>query len=687
MAIHWQIKFRSLRNNTLYTVNIYDSSYSGNPVQLKGGAQPFTTQESDDDDMFAPIRTHTGYLRIVDDGKDANGNAWNWKSLLPSTDTDRPVTLTDGSGNIVWQGFMQSQNFGGVLYGNPQEREFPIQCPLAILEGTDINYQHKDIENFAYLLQRIVNTIDMVSGGTESGSVITANGSIHINNIYVQGNTDAQAWLLKRIDWQNFADEDSDGNIAARFNLYQCLEDMCRFWGWTARTYKNNLYLTCADDSSEQNWLTLTRSNLNTMAAGSSAGLTGGAFSTLNFDALTDIFASTEQNDYKNRGANKATINVNIGTSDNDVMEPMDQELRKTMGTPTWGEGYTVGNAHYSKDVLTLSRLDITATAVSGSAAFNILYHQNGSPNYGWTEMGDVISIKKTYDGTVFMSLDTIYEHCYHDGFFRLFADTFRDGEKYQKGEFFAGNSSMTMRLGVGSSRASAKWWDGRAWQNSITTFHATIGNKKQELFTRYETGSGFNLSYEDSSIIPADNLSGRIFIDLLGTNDVTFEDVSGQKRFDLKDFRVEFRKNDTVSKTQFPNSGWYDVQEVIRPTKYVYKSKNNNNVPEEFNNDCIYGGDDRMNFSTGILINPDGSYMTTAPYGGTPARPEQHLVNRITSYWASSKRKLSTELRADRITEPSPMNKVILDSTTGHPISISHNWRDDVTILTIMQL
>ena len=78
MAIHWQIPFRSLRTNTLYTVNIYDASYSGDPVILKGGEKPFTTQEDDNEDQFAPVRTQSGYIRIVYDGKDAAGNAFNW---------------------------------------------------------------------------------------------------------------------------------------------------------------------------------------------------------------------------------------------------------------------------------------------------------------------------------------------------------------------------------------------------------------------------------------------------------------------------------------------------------------------------------------------------------------------------------------------------------------------------------
>jgi hypothetical protein len=43
MAIHWHVKFRSLRDETLYTVNVYDDSYTGSPVQLTGAANPFET--------------------------------------------------------------------------------------------------------------------------------------------------------------------------------------------------------------------------------------------------------------------------------------------------------------------------------------------------------------------------------------------------------------------------------------------------------------------------------------------------------------------------------------------------------------------------------------------------------------------------------------------------------------------
>ena len=132
MAKNYTVQFKSLRAGTVYTVNV--GGGTGTAIALKGGSQPFTTQEDTDEDIFTPIRTQSGYLRIVDDGKDANGNAleanW-WKDLIPATDTSRPVTLSHSEGGqtiVDWQGFMQAQTFSGSLYGDPQEREFPVQC-------------------------------------------------------------------------------------------------------------------------------------------------------------------------------------------------------------------------------------------------------------------------------------------------------------------------------------------------------------------------------------------------------------------------------------------------------------------------------------------------------------------------------------------------------------------------------
>ena len=227
MAKNYSITFKSLRAGTVYTLNI--GGGTGNAVPLKGGAQPFVTQEDDSDDQFAPIRTQSGYIRIIDDGYAADGvTAFDWKDLIPQTNTSRPVTLTAGS-TIVWQGFMQSQNFSGTLYGNPQEREFPVHCVLSALNGVDIPTV------VPQNLQMILNFGSLL--GFIFGNVATLSGNALANGEFVfQCASRAQTILGAKIDWSNFLTTDEEGNSAANYTPYQILEDFCRFWGYTVRT-------------------------------------------------------------------------------------------------------------------------------------------------------------------------------------------------------------------------------------------------------------------------------------------------------------------------------------------------------------------------------------------------------------------------------------------------------------------
>ena len=301
MAIHWTIAFKSLRTGTDYRVNIYDANYSGSSsIQLKGAAEPFTTEEDDDEDMFTPLRLQSGYIRIVDDGKDANGNTFDWRTLIPANDKSRPVTLTKTVGSqqqIVWQGFMQAQNYSGELYSYAQEREFPIQCCLSVLSTTQVPTTETQPRNFAYLLKTCLDAIPQHT----------------IENIVVQGGSDAQGWLLKLVDWRVFLEIDDNDEYAAKYNLQEALEDMCRFWGWTARTKGTTLYLTMADDSSETTFLSMTRAQLNTMAGGTAAGGTS-AFASAPISG--DVFASDDNEDNYIRGYNKCVVKSSIESED-----------------------------------------------------------------------------------------------------------------------------------------------------------------------------------------------------------------------------------------------------------------------------------------------------------------------------------------------------------------------------------
>lgn len=677
--IFWKIKFKSLRAGTDYTVNIYKDGTlpTGYPLTLKGGAQPFTTEEDDSEDMFTPIRTQSGYLRIVDDGKAVNANgeevAWNWKELLPSTDTDRPVTLTHQTGSsptVDWQGFMQAQDFGSVLYGNPQEREFPIQCVLTVTQGTDINYQQTQIQNFAYLLKQIVDSIPSAQRPT---------------SFMIQGGADAQAWLLKKIDWQNFVSEDGDGNLIARYSMYDCLEDMCRFWGWTARTKGSTLYLTMADDATtEPNWLSMDDTDLATMAGRTSAGTTTDTFDTTTLTG--DIFANTSQNDYVQRGHNKAVVTADISASDGELINVLpDKIVEEWAKYGFYGDDYV--NHIYTSDHDSFENSFMQGSCNSG-ATFNVeKLPAIGSKNS--EDVFSVIRIKSQYnENNILASLETKYWHCFADGVIQFKGDIYKKGEKITEndGNNEWGKYKLYICFGIGTSRNTAKWFDGFEWSSTKKKFIARICGNDGVLWCQdiYNNSLGYRVI---GSIIPTDNLYGylgpahlygKIFIDIYGSDDFTHN--STNETLDIADFNITFKRRSPLVVFGYNTS---------RNDSCEYTASNQNNVRDEFNADCIYGSENNSKFGFGVVLNNFYEYMQTISYNGseTPERPEQHLANRVVNYWATSKRRLEVELRTNAVADITPKYKTTIDGTTGYPIAISHDWRDDVTKLVILEL
>ena len=688
MAKNYSITFVSLRAGTTYVVHI--GGGTGAEVPLIGGAQPFTTQEDDNEDVFTPIRTQSGYLRVVDNGLDANGNAWNWKDLIPATDTSRPVTLTAG-GTVVWQGFMQAQDFGSVLYGNPQEREFPIQCVLTITQGTDINYQQTGIQNMAYLLKKIVDSIPYAQRFTD---------------FYIQGGSDAQAWLMKCIDWQNFVAEE-DGSLTARFKCFECLEDFCTYWGWTARTQGATLYLTCADDNAnETNWLHLTYANLITMAGGTSAGTTSDTFKTATLSG--DIFANTNNDEYVQRGVNKCVVDVDTNRADDNVIDIFTQSTVEAMEAQGW-QGSSIHGARYTNDLLTVDNGYIKVNCRSGYGSLNVAQ----VPNNGDNENINVIRIKKTGGNSVtpFVTMETNYEHNFSGGFLMLYGSTYRFANKFELPfeQFDFGNTFMFARIGIGKDREHAVWWDGydRQWKSTVSHCRVGIANKPfhldnmQEYYTYWEwPGDQAPMQeWQVYNILELPNVCGKLFIDLLGTDHAMVEDIDGEKSFELRDFTVTFRRNAGV----MWQPGFWDhmrrFSEKDRPTSFGYKATNSSNFSDEKDIDGIYASDNTMKFCFGEIFNADGTFFSTVPYnnGLISFRPEQHLANRVASYWRTSRRRVKMEMKSNvTVTEGSgsvaigdinPRHKLSFESGTFHPISISREWRDDLTQMTIIEI
>ena len=698
MAKNYTITFKSLRARTVYTLNI--GGGSGTAVALHGGTEPFTTDEDASEDQFTPIRTQSGYFRIVDNGHAANGTtAFDWKDLLPATDSARPVTLTQG-GTVVWQGFMQSQTFSGALYGNPQEREFPVICPLGVLAGEDIDF-NAGLKNFAYLLKSVCDTID-----SKSGNVVT------ITSIVIQGGSDARNWLLTKIDWQNFATEGADGVMRAKYSIYEVLEDMCRFWGWTARTKGTVLYLTASDDSAEQSFLTLTRTQLNQLAneTSTSAGTTS---STIPSVTLTDasnnhIFASTDQTDSKVQGPHRAVVKSDCNEHDTIVkFAPKDIE-------DVIGDTYTWQQTHGQDLVGYFTTPTLQSTSWIGSSLLQVKTPKINNVYYGGLSrrqiyqsadsesplVGDMLmSLASRPDGTYtnpIIQLQTLRPMSFGGGSISLSGTLWRGAEalQHEKNKY-----AIRARLGIGMTRLTAKWWYmstetvgttptiSRGWSNSESVFNIPLnGNNLKSTgtyFTIYIAGA----MYAYPAIPVEANTYGYVFIDIMGgydyTNNNNFDD------FQIANFTIEYSRDSYSIPSSIGEVRPRELKQE-RVTTKEYSAVNSNDSKEEWNSNCIFASDNNMEYGYGLLLNSSGNIISTVNYGNSAEHPEQHLANRVTTYWATAKRKIDTELHVNKVGDVTPHTKVTISGESGYtftPIAISRNWRDDVLKLSLLQL
>jgi len=689
MADNYKLTFVARRSGIVYTVNI--GGGTGTAIPLKPAASPFVTQEDADEDMFIPMRTTTGYLRVVDDGYTADGRTWNWKGLIPTTDTARPVTLTHEEGNttvVDWRGFMQAQTFSGTLYGNPQEREYPIQCFLSVLGtvqvavGTsDTNTNPYKLNNFAYLIKYI---FDSITGYPLSSF-----------SFVFQGGDDARAWLRKRFDWRNLLNI-SEGDASPRYNLREVLEDVCRYWGWTVRIHRQTVIFAALDDAAEPKALEMTYSELTSMAEGSASPL-GTVTNMTSAITIGNIFASTEQDDYRLRGYNKAVVKADCNPASS-ALQFAPQSVRDMMEATGWTwvgspdntrVGYYTTGEIQSFGVAQNSRTLIGSVnqSYAGYCRRQIFPDEDTTSP---TTM-DMIVLRQPFDSSVKASLESVYEMSFQGGNLEISGSIWQGYEQIQTDDK---KRCMVVRIGIGPTRATAKWLKidstnfppSLVWSSTLSTIRLSFVDApalKPVYFDQYNIAVAQNIPIPESQ-----GLSGKVFIDFLGNEDVEGVRI-GDCNFEIGDFAVSFSRDNIVLSS---GSGIPDrVATKERVDSKEYSAENGSVASDEYNVNTNWASDGDIDYGYGLLLNSDGTFMKEAPYGnGTSStrneQPEQHLANRISAFWARARRMLSLALRSDELGDVTPRNTATVDGTTLQNIAISRDWCDDVTMINMIE-
>lgn len=652
MAVHWQVKFKSLRADELYTVSIYDDSYTGNPIQLKGGAQPFETSEDISDDWFLPVRTQSGYLRFIDDGKDASGNTLNstdtWLYMIPEDAKSRKVVLTDHNGNVKWQGYLQPQTFSGQIYEDVQEREFPIVCSLSVLGGIEPTLSDGLI-TFAGLLVSVLS---------ETG--------INYDRVYFQG-TDPIYWLGKKIDWSNFAEFDDEHHRIAKYTCFEILQEICKFWGWTCRTYGSNLYFVSPEEQFDVDFIYMTLQDLDGIDIGYYP-----QYYTEQWDANdtdTEIYASVDNRLEILRGIKKATVRCDFNKREEIISVPFDEISEEFRAI---GVDYTMhGDVyHFYK-------------AVNGSE-YGILDYENDNVSIecywdqsiiagrfiAFEDYDGVLADKHNYDFNYVLNCLGSINYYINQACIKMVskcAHSFNDGALTINADLLGAidGASIIAYIQVGD-----KCWNGSAWVDSsyLPTFTITIKSNKFEdnrvLDGPYDAYTGYG--------IPVSGLGGLVDFRI-----VSAFDGQGGYVLNFTSLTIGFVKE----RTKALNSD---------RSQNIYTETTGAVFSDERTIDLIFATNNLNSYGLGFVMDDDGAYTYDVPYSYIQRtdyeRPEEHLLSRLISRGYSTKAKELLNVRHDLISL-SPTSYCESGQMSAYPIAISHKWRDDLLNVVLVQL
>lgn len=247
---HWQCCFQSL-NGTQYAVNICEQDYDGDIIQLTGAAEPFTTQEDESEDIFTPIRSQSGYLRVID----PDGTLL--ADLIPQNNTERLVqlfhgtytgvwpdgTFTHAADALDWQGFLQAQAYTQPWDGNANELELPVKSLLGALEDVTIAEEYAPTEkNVAALI---------LAAFSQFGLRTTVD--LRYIHVISDATDPVNTLLLPILQWSVFFSEETINNEGDSYNQLvgmsysEALSAVMSLYGWQMRENGSDVYLVQYD--------------------------------------------------------------------------------------------------------------------------------------------------------------------------------------------------------------------------------------------------------------------------------------------------------------------------------------------------------------------------------------------------------------------------------------------------------
>lgn len=672
--------FKSL-GGTIYTVNVPNASPSDTPPLA---AVPFETEEDGETDMFKPVRTQSGYLRMV------STDLASWRAFIPANAVAQPIFLTS-SGNVLWCGYIQTGTYGMAWPATFEDIEMPLICPLSILDSYDIEASPSGLPQVVTIGQLLNYIFSKITGFSFTIYVnFHASATSYVNN-----------WLNYKILWRNLLD-DNDG-LAGRFSCLQVLEELCKFFGWTCRMCGNNIYFTSITDAARNGSF-----QCCTIAALANSSRTFESPVSMSVVSITNQFADNSQDEEYIPGCKSATVNAELNPYD--VLEEVpDDDIQKQYkyNTPVLGERerwstqnveeYFLiqpnnGQSTYTyedADVKIESRVITPVTQAAGfeGACYGRLiisdYNTHADEKRSWRTFFECFRGKnhaaQTSLSTPLFSIESQSAYIITGGVIYI---KFK-GEPGAESVFTLPIPMQALcMLRIGTSSSDYKYWNGSSWvsESALSTRTFTLTFDKDGVIDTATSSSAIDYEGYGASL---DNVAmlGKVYfavIDVIPTRISDVLSLNGYLPLVDLEIGIERLNEDTeVNDVNYNATGGAFPEKVTVDTIFCTdKTK------------TISGKSCKCQLGYGMLFSDTGVVDTIAFGSGVTQKPEQRMANLIAAYGQQVKRSVSLNLRTDLIGSVTPANTCSFDGSTSgfYPIAINHSWRDDITTLKLMQ-
>ena len=677
----YQIPFKSF-HGTDYVLMI-----NGGGTVIDGSAQVFTTEEDADTDFFKPVRTQSGTFKYLGEG--ANDRAM-WLAMIPQDALDIPVKLM--ADNVVkWQGYIQPEVYQNdyPANGGLAKHEFSVQCPLSVLDTMDISTDNLDTTPIVTIGDLLENYIFARLTGTT------------ITDYYLQGTADA-TWsrLTLKVMRQNFIETDSTG-VAPKYSLLEVLEEVCKLFGYTCRMHGTAVYFTMPVTKTGHtevgftHYTTLTNTTGRTYAA-------RGTFS------VTDVmFCNTEDNEQVVPGIGRAIVKSDINKVDNMIELPYDElyDQYNLGGVATDKRPIQRGyqNIYCSVDVpdsvnetmkydnplvSLMCRLILRQTdQVGGKWGRFLVYDDNDTvdadqqipeskTNFSWKKCIELFhSYEYTGSNTnPLFKITSKLAFVLFEGY--IYIDFKCQGMTVQLPSFLPDLHVAICKLKLGN-----KYWNGTTWTTTDSNFILEYENSGAKN-NRGDYGGYQAPQWNGFGIPVSSNMQGILEFTIVDVSPWYYMlpfrvDVNGfLPMFDLKIGFVRIKDEDDNNGNEYIEQG--------------------GRFKEQYNVDLIFASD--VPHGTHIIRKMAAGYGYILDSGNNPVEniksvdnqdviAEQELAQVIAKYGQTTHRVVTVNLWTDLLgnIEPTAMSTGL--ETGMFPLAISHDWWNDITTLTMIQV